>query len=88
MGVNRIPASLLDWRPDRPRGESRCLVSNVEPKLFPVDYFGSRLVRDILWTYTLTQLQAHATNYIYDGSTWLGFQMEKVLKEVEMGLDP
>ena len=36
----------------------------------------------------MTQLQTRATNNIYDGRTWLGFQMKKMLEKVEVGLDP
>jgi len=66
----------------------RIKVSNIEPHLFPVDDLVTQLIRDILGFLPMTKLQPSSPNYIYLRIIGIGFQMEEILKQIEVGLDP
>ena len=83
-----IPASPFNGRASRSTGKSWRLVLDVEPKVLPVDNHAGHLIRDVLRTYTPTQLQTRTSHYIYFGVTRLGFQVEEVLEKIKMGFDP
>ena len=51
-----IPTNPLHRRTSRSTGKGRCLVLDIEPKIFSVDNFPGHLVRDIFRAYTLAQL--------------------------------
>ena len=58
----------------------RRIIPNIKPHLLPVDDIVTQLVRNVLWFFALTELQACTPDYIYLGITRLGFQVEEILK--------
>jgi len=75
-----IPTQSLHRGTRSAKREGRGKVSNIEPRLLPVDDLITQLIRNILWFLPLTKLQLSTPNYIYHGIIGMGFQMEEKLK--------
>jgi len=63
-------------------------ILNIKPHLLPVDDLVTQLIEDILGFFPLVKLQPGSPNYIYLRVIGTGFQMEEILKQVEVGLNP
>ena len=93
--VNLIPPVSLGI-PTRPfhRGarsasrKRRRKVPNIKPHRLPVDDLITQFIRNILGFLSLTELQPSSPNYIDLRIIGMGFQMEEILKQIKVGLDP
>ena len=54
----------------------------------PVDDLITQIIRNILGLLPLTELQPNSPNYVYLRIIGMGFQMEEILKQIKVGLDP
>ena len=63
-------------------------IPNVKPHLLPVDDLVTQLVRDVLGLLPLTKLQPGSPDNIYLRFVGMGFQMEEILKQIKVGLNP
>ena len=67
--------------------KGRRKIPNIEPHLLPVDDLVTQLVRDVLGLLPLTKLQHGSPDYTYLRFIGMGFQMEEILKQIEVELN-
>ena len=63
-------------------------IPNIKPHRLPVDDLITQIIRNILGLLPLMELQPSSPNYIYLRIVGMGFQMEQILKQIKVGLDP
>jgi hypothetical protein len=68
--------------------KGRRKIPNIKPHLLPVEDLITQLVGDVLGLLPLTKLQTGSPDYIYLRFVGMGFQMEEILKQIEVGLNP
>ena len=63
-------------------------VPNIKPHRLPVDDLITQIIRNILGLLPLTELEPSSPNYIYLRIVEMGFQMEEILKQIKVGVNP
>ena len=63
-------------------------IPNIKPHRLLVDDLITQIIRNILGLLPLTELQPNSPNYVYLRIIGMGFQMEEILKQIKVGLDP
>jgi hypothetical protein len=83
-----IPTRSLHRGTRSAKRKGRRKIPNREPHLLPVDDLVTQLVRDVLSLLPLKKLQPSSPDYIYLRFVGMGFQMEEILKQIEVELNP
>jgi len=84
-----IPTRLFHRGARSASRKRRRKVPNIKPYRLPIDDLITQIIRNILGLLPLTELQpSPPPNYIYLRIVGMGFQMEEILKQIKVGLDP
>ena len=68
--------------------KGRGKIPKIKPHLLPVDDLVGQLVGDVFGFLPLPKLQPGSPDYIYLRFVGMGLQMEEILKQIEVGLNP
>ena len=82
-----IPTRPLHRGTRSTKGKGRGKIPNIEPHLLPIDDLIDQLIGDILGIFPLAKLQPGSPDYIYLRFIGMGFQMEKILEKIKVGLN-
>ena len=83
-----IPTRLFHRGARSASRKRRRKVPNTKPHRLSVDDLITQIIRNILGLLPLTEWQRSSPNYIHLRIVGMGFQMEEILKQIKVGLDP